>query len=129
MWPVGFRRFASVTLIPGTALALLPKARAGCSNAARPDPWRGLWATMIPTPTPLRSVQASTSVLPCVAGEEAGGGLIALNSLNGLNEEDPITRLLHSRSGYAIRQAVKFSDRLHADPSYLAHSRRLECRP
>src|SRR2546427_6740132 len=51
MWPVGFRRFASVTLIPGTALALLPKARAGCSNAARPDPWRGLWATTIPTPT------------------------------------------------------------------------------
>ena len=56
-------------------------------------------------------------------------GAERLTSLNGLNEEDPITRLLHSRSGYAIRQAVKFSDRLHADPSYLAHSRRLECRP
>src|SRR5215468_5548406 len=42
---------ACVILIPGNVLALLPKARAGCSNAARPDPWRGLWATMIPTPT------------------------------------------------------------------------------
>src|SRR5918996_6176185 len=51
MWPVGFRRFASVILILGTALALLPEARAGCSNTARPVPWRGLWATMIPTPT------------------------------------------------------------------------------
>jgi hypothetical protein len=47
----GFRRFVSVTLIPGSALALLPKAGAGCGNAARPDLWRGLWATMIPTPT------------------------------------------------------------------------------
>jgi hypothetical protein len=37
-------------------LALLPKARAGCSNAARPDPWRGLWATMIPTPTMVQFV-------------------------------------------------------------------------
>lgn len=33
------------------ALVLLPKARAGCSNPARPDLWRGLWVTMIPTPT------------------------------------------------------------------------------
>src|SRR5512132_3807138 len=48
----GFPKLASVIRIPGSALALLPKARAGCSNAARPDPWRGLWATiMIPTPT------------------------------------------------------------------------------
>src|SRR4030095_14561190 len=47
----GFPKLASVIRIPGSALALLHKARAGCSNAARPDPWRGLWATMIPTPT------------------------------------------------------------------------------
>ena len=33
------------------ASASLPEARAGCGNPARPDPWRGLWATMIPTPT------------------------------------------------------------------------------
>jgi hypothetical protein len=36
---------------PCAALALSPEARAGCGNPARPDPWRGLWATMIPTPT------------------------------------------------------------------------------
>src|SRR5438093_7639296 len=47
----GFRILASVILIHGYALASLPEARAGCSNPARPDPWRGLWATMIPTPT------------------------------------------------------------------------------
>ena len=28
-----------------------PKARAGCGNAARPDPWRGLRAIVISTPT------------------------------------------------------------------------------
>src|SRR5213593_280077 len=50
-WLAGYRKLTFVILIPGSALALLPKARAGCSNAARPDPWRGLWATMIPTPT------------------------------------------------------------------------------
>src|SRR5438034_1001557 len=50
-WLAGSRKLTFVTLILGSALALLPKARAGCSNAARPDPWRGLWATMIPTPT------------------------------------------------------------------------------
>src|SRR2546426_735883 len=27
-------------------LALSPEARAGCGNPARPDPWRGLWATI-----------------------------------------------------------------------------------
>src|SRR6266508_3990341 len=58
MLPDGFRRFASVTLIPGSALASLPKAGAGCSNAACPDLRRGLWATMIPTPT------ASDSKIP-----------------------------------------------------------------
>src|SRR4029434_5330133 len=47
----GFRILESVILLRGYALALLPEARAGCSNPACPDPWRGLWATMIPTPT------------------------------------------------------------------------------
>src|SRR5881296_1946935 len=56
-WLAGSRKLTFVILIPGSALALLPKARAGCSNAARPDPWRGLWVTMIPTPTSLRYVQ------------------------------------------------------------------------
>src|SRR6516225_5693818 len=37
--------------IPCAAWASSPKARAGCGKPARPDPWRGLWATMIPTPT------------------------------------------------------------------------------
>src|SRR2546426_7098166 len=57
-WLAGSRKLTFVTLILGSALALLPKARAGCSNAARPDPWRGLWATMIPTPTIVQYVQA-----------------------------------------------------------------------
>src|SRR5215813_11642037 len=54
----GFRILESVILIRGYALALLPEARAGCSNPARPDPWRGLWATMIPTPTNVQTVPA-----------------------------------------------------------------------
>src|SRR5437867_13070221 len=54
-WLAGSRKLTFVILIPGSALALLPKARAGCSNAARPDPWRGLWVTMIPTPTGSRA--------------------------------------------------------------------------
>ena len=41
----------SIILIPCAAWASSPKARAGCGKAARPDPWRGSWATMIPTPT------------------------------------------------------------------------------
>src|SRR6266508_3960664 len=57
-WLAGSRKLTFVILIPGSALALLPKARAGCSNAARPDPWRGLWATMIPTPTSVQTVRA-----------------------------------------------------------------------
>src|SRR6266851_1801560 len=42
---------ASIIRIPCAASALSPEARAGCGKPARPDPWRGLWATMIPTPT------------------------------------------------------------------------------
>jgi len=30
-----------------SAVILIP----GCGNSARPDPWRGLWVTMAPTPT------------------------------------------------------------------------------
>src|SRR5436309_9231553 len=52
----GFRIHASVILIRGYALASLPEARAGCSNPARPDPWRGLWATMILTPTEFKVI-------------------------------------------------------------------------
>jgi hypothetical protein len=36
---------------------------------------------------PLRSVQASASFLPRVAGEDDGGGLNGLNDLNGLNQK------------------------------------------
>ena len=32
-------------------MASLPKAGAGCVSSARPDLWRGPWATMVPTPT------------------------------------------------------------------------------
>jgi len=32
-------------------LASFPEVGAGCGKTARPDLWRGLWATMIPTPT------------------------------------------------------------------------------
>src|SRR6266545_6153336 len=38
-----------LTLLP--ALALLPKARAGCSNSARPDPCGGPPARAVPTAT------------------------------------------------------------------------------
>ena len=41
----------SVTPIHCGGLASSPEARAGCGKAARPDLWRGLWATTIPTPT------------------------------------------------------------------------------
>lgn len=42
----------SIILILWTAsLALLPEARAGRGNPARPDARRGSWVTMIPTPT------------------------------------------------------------------------------
>src|SRR5438094_61872 len=38
-WLAGSRKLTFVTLILGSALALLPKARAGCRNAARLVPW------------------------------------------------------------------------------------------
>src|SRR4029453_5410157 len=41
-----------LTLLP--ALALLPKARAGCSNSARPDPCGGPPARAVPTATSSR---------------------------------------------------------------------------
>src|SRR5271156_3199063 len=47
----GFLLRAYVIPIPYVALASSPEARAGCGKPARPDLWRGLWATMIPTPT------------------------------------------------------------------------------
>ena len=36
---------------PLCRMASSPKARAGCGSTACPDPWRGLCANMIPTPT------------------------------------------------------------------------------
>src|SRR6266581_4223816 len=79
----GFRIHASVILIRGYALASLPEARAGCSNPARPDPWRGLWATMIPTPTSLSRAPRGISILRIRSGQalnpepvrQAQGGL------------------------------------------------------
>src|SRR4029077_16316814 len=47
----GYILFASIILIRCAAWALLPKVRAGCGKSARPDPRRGSWATVIPTPT------------------------------------------------------------------------------
>jgi hypothetical protein len=41
----------SVIPIPCGGLASSPEARAECGKAARSDPWRGSWATRIPTPT------------------------------------------------------------------------------
>src|SRR4029453_9252252 len=69
-----------LTLLP--ALALLPKARAGCSNSARPDPCGGPPARAVPTAT---IVPAPTPFRPRVAGEEEGGGLNGAERLNGLN--------------------------------------------
>lgn len=40
------------TPLPRGDLASSPEAGAQCGKAARWDLWRGLWATMIPTPTP-----------------------------------------------------------------------------
>jgi hypothetical protein len=50
----GCPRLASIIRIRCAASALSPEARAGCGNPARPDLSRGLWATMIPTRTPLK---------------------------------------------------------------------------
>ena len=55
-WPNGqlrkrFSRRALAKRNGDAAWALIPEVRAGCGKAACPDPWRGLWATMIPTPT------------------------------------------------------------------------------
>src|SRR5579864_2914396 len=50
-WLAGCLWCAPIILIPCDAWASSPKARAGCGNPARPDPWRGLCANMIPTPT------------------------------------------------------------------------------
>ena len=44
------------------ARAFLPKARAGCGSAACPDPWRGLCAIMIPTPTSRMKLVLGNSV-------------------------------------------------------------------
>src|SRR5271155_914486 len=52
-WLAGCLWCAPIILIPCDAWASSPKARAGCGNPARPDPWRGLCANMIPTPTEL----------------------------------------------------------------------------
>src|SRR5258705_12817368 len=49
--PAGGLCLPSVIPILSAAWASLPKARAGCGNPACPDPWRGLCANMIPTPT------------------------------------------------------------------------------
>jgi hypothetical protein len=48
---------ASATPIRCGALASSPEAGAGCEKSARPDLWRGLWATTIPTPTRVVAVQ------------------------------------------------------------------------
>src|SRR4029434_1927011 len=77
-----------LTLLP--ALALLPKARAGCSNSARPDPCGGPPARAVPTAT---IVPAPTSFLPRVAGEDEGGGLNGEPRLNDLHV------LLNSQGG------------------------------
>jgi hypothetical protein len=52
--------FASIILILCAAWALSPKVRAGCGKSARPDPRRGSWSTVIPTPT-LPSLRSSTN--------------------------------------------------------------------
>src|SRR2546422_3081791 len=50
-WLVGCLLLAYAIPTLCVASASLPEARAGCGNSARPDPWRGCWATGIPTPT------------------------------------------------------------------------------
>ncbi len=47
----GCPRRAFATPIPSGALASSPEVRAQCGNPARWDPWRGLWVTIISTPT------------------------------------------------------------------------------
>ena len=53
--------FASIILILCAAGALSPNLRAGCGKSARPGPRRGLWATVIPTPT-LLSLRSSNNL-------------------------------------------------------------------
>src|SRR5882762_4087102 len=52
-WLVGCLLLASAIHTLCVALASSPEAGAGCGNPARPDLWRGCWATGIPTPTVL----------------------------------------------------------------------------
>jgi len=47
----GYPGHSFITLILCVALASSPKARAGCVNCARPDPWRGWPVMVISTPT------------------------------------------------------------------------------
>ena len=44
----------SIILFHCAAWASSPEVRAGCGKSARPDPWRGLRAITIPTPTLLK---------------------------------------------------------------------------
>src|SRR6266508_2371284 len=70
-----------LTLLP--ALALLPKARAGCSNSARPDPCGGPPARAVPTativqvvpnPRAVRAVQIGQSFNPSMRSETQNNG-------------------------------------------------------
>src|SRR5207249_11513128 len=47
----GFPRRASAIRTLASGLASPPEVGAGCGNPVRPDLWRGLRATVIPTPT------------------------------------------------------------------------------
>src|SRR6267378_4452922 len=49
-WLVGCLLLAYAIHTLCVALASSPEAGAGCGNPARPDLWRGCWATGIPTP-------------------------------------------------------------------------------
>ena len=67
-------------------LALLPKARAGCGNSARPDPCGGPPARAVPTATSLRSVQAPTCFPPPRRGEGSRRGFERFELLERLEQ-------------------------------------------
>src|SRR5438132_5216015 len=83
-----------LTLLP--ARALLPKARAGCDNSARPDPCGGPPARAVPTATGSRFKVSAGSILRRGGGFEDAPGLRANKCSNEVNPAEvaqPVSEL------------------------------------
>ena len=64
-----------IILIFCCAMALVPKARAGCVNAARPDPCGGPPARAVPTATSVRLLELNLFVILNVSSNVPEAGL------------------------------------------------------